>query len=1555
MSPKLKQALSLLVSTTIVFSQPMPVMAEITHEVNDEITNEIMPEIEEDTANEILPDVDKDTTNEILLDVDKDTSSELTDGEVIPYAAAVNPRVVYTQATKSNLDRSGNGTSSNPYNRFEDAVANVEDGGTIIIKSGRSGFLNAQDEAGLIPFIIDKNITICSESDNAMATLNVRSAGIILEADVTFKNIEFAFANKIHDSIFANGHTLELIDCIRSSGSREIDLFAGSLYEQDGSNLIQGHVYDAAGDPSLVTPVVGNYGEIIIQTTRKSIHSEFGKVFAGSMNGRSNFDAAITIKNEGDLDLVGIYSCGAEEADPGHMFDLTEPTPPKAQPTRYIVDGIVDITLNDYAIDIHGAGSRETHVTMSTYYSRQYFDLDAINSLTIDHGVITPDAITWQGGHAGDITLNHPNATLDLSQINHLTVHDFNGGGTITLQQDGLLTVDNLITGQTLFQTVGASVDSSNSGPVLVGHTYITSTLDHAEDAFTFNPPAFFKSRYQLVKNDLSWQIEEDLDGIILPETITELAFVDSQLPLVYKSPGNITYPSTSFSLKSDVSLDDVFLIDLPFTLSLSGKPLTMPDEDYPLWHHEALNLEFYVTGDITAPTLAVTVIDYTKPIPSGTFELTLALPDYNLSSNITLSIASDTATGTLPSQDEQVDFTVDYGGVAISEAAMGERITLTVTTEKLLPYTTMLTTYNQIEVFVNNQFIQGVPVTGATTLITIPVTPASGFKTGSNKIKILYGGTEVSMGSTSEMDFTVNKAVPNLSLSSDLVTTYNGKSHTLTASVSNLEDVVPTIYYYTNEACTEGETTVAPIYPGTYYMQATLPDTDNHFAATATGKIEIQKVTPDFVISGTVINQNDQTNSLKVDVKADTPLTAHPPLGQILLTCTDEVGNSQTASVPLKAGAISHTFNALTDGVYTVTASYLPQLITDEASYTDMNYNAVDYMSEQFDVMNNFIPVTDVTLLATELQLHQAHSTITLPFTITPDDASNQEVTWESSNPSVISINPITGQLELHQNGQAIITVRTKDGDFSQSCQITVVAEDAQLVPVEAISLNETTLALDLNGTSEYALAPTITPHTASTQDIIWRSLDDNIAHVTDDGLVIAKGTGRTQVVAITKDGAKMATCDIQVTNSADAFIPVTELSLLYTQLDLEVGQRKNLSPTIKPALATDQGLAWTSSDPSIAEVTENGTVIAKSTGTATIQATTLDGSQLTASCMVTVKTIGDSEDNDNNNDGSDTDNDNNNGGSDTDNDNNNGGSDTDNDNNNGGSDTDNDNNNGGGNTDNDNNNGGGNTDNDNNNNGGNNNTGNNNGNHVTDDDDDDDSDDSSTNSGGSSTPPSSNKPTDSKPEQDTTPELDLELDDSMTSPAPSNPTVSQFKDLENHWAKEDIAFVLDKGLFKGISATEFGAKVTTTRGMFVTVLHRLAQSPAATSSNFSDVAAHKYYAEAVAWANQVGVASGVSPTNFAPDQNITREQLIVMLYQYAQITDTKLTTTSINLHTFQDAHHVANWSKEAMQWAVNTGLIRGNAMNRISPKSDATRSEVACILKRFLENAQM
>lgn len=1560
MSPKLKQALSLLVSTTIVLAQPMTVMAESTNEVNNEITNQIMPEVNEDTTNEIASEVDEDTTNEISSEVDEDTTNELmpeysftdsyaelTDEEVIPYAAAVNPRVVYTQSTKSNLDRSGNGTSSNPYNRFEDAVANVEDGGTIIIKNGLSGFLNTQDEAGLVPFIIDKDITIRSESDSDIASLIVRSAGIILEGNVTFKNVEFSFANKVHDSIFANGYTLELIDCIRSSGTRQIDLFAGSLYEKDGSNLIQGHVYDISGDPSLVTPVVGNSGEIIIQTTSKLINSEFGKVFAGSMNGRSNADAAITIKNEGYLDLVGIYGCGAEEADPGHIFDLTEPAPPKEQPTRYIVDGIVDISLNNYVTDISGSGSRETHVAMSTYYPRHYFNLNAINSLTIDHGTIIPNVITWQGSNAGDITLNHPNATLDLSQINQLTVHDFNGGGKITLQKDGMLTVNNLITGQTLFQTVGASVDSSSSGPVLVGHPYITSTLDHAADAFTFNPPVFFKSRYKLVKNDLSWQIEEDLDADSLPETLTDLAFTDSQINLVYKTNGYISYPDASFSVTNeDGSLDDLTVLNLPFTLSLSGKPLTMLPEPNSGWQHEALNLDFYFSTDSNGPVLAVAAIDDTKPIHSGTYELTLALPDYNLSSNITLSIVSDADTGTLPSQDEQVDFTVDHGGVTVSEAAMGESITLAITTEKLLPYTSLLTTYNQIEVFVNNQFVKGVPVTGATTLVTIPVNAASGFKTGSNKIKILYGGTEVSMGSTSEMNFTVHKATPNLSLSSDLVTTYNGKNHSLKASVSNIVDAVPTIYYYTDEACTKGQTTVAPIHPGTYYMQATLPETDSHFAATATGKIEIQKATPDLVISGTVINHNDQTNSLKVDAKVNTPLSAHTPVGQILLTCTDETGNSQTASVPLKSDTISHSFDHLTDGKYTVTASYLPEVIIDGNTYTDVNYNAVNNIEEEFDVINNFIPVTDVTLLATELQLHELHSDITLPFTITPDDASTQDVTWESSDPNVVSIDSKTGKLRFNQGGQAIITIRTKDGNFSQSCQITVVSKDEQLIPVEAISLNETTLTLDLNSTNEYELVPTITPLTASSKDVIWRSLDDSIAHVTDAGVVIAKGTGRTKVVAITKDGAKMATCDIQVTNSTETFVPVTSVSLLYTQLDLEIGQRKNLSPTIEPTIATDQGLAWTSSDSSIVEVTENGTVIAKSTGTATIQATTLDGSNLTATCVVTIKAPNNTEDDSNKPGGGDTEGDNNKpGDGDTEDDNNKPGSGNEGDNNKPGSGNEGDSNKpGSGDNVGDSNKPG-------NNNPGNNNSGNSGGGSTDDDDDDDETD----NNTSGSNPPSNNTPENVKPEQDNKPESDSEVDDSVTLPTSPNPTISQFKDLETHWAKEDIAFVLDKGLFKGISSTEFGAHVTTTRGMFVTILHRLADAPTTAPSNFLDVASNKYYAEAVAWANQMGVASGVSTTNFAPEQNITREQLITMLYQYAQITNVQLTTTSTNLNTFQDAHHVANWSKEAMQWAVSTGLLKGNTTNRISPKHHATRAEVACIMKRFLEKVQM
>ena len=98
---------------------------------------------------------------------------------------AAGKQLVYTEAAKPNANTSGDGSRSNPYNRFKDALANVADGGTICI-IGSGAFINVEDEGGTLPFVIDKNVTVRAEG-SGQGTLTVRAAGLILNGDVTFE------------------------------------------------------------------------------------------------------------------------------------------------------------------------------------------------------------------------------------------------------------------------------------------------------------------------------------------------------------------------------------------------------------------------------------------------------------------------------------------------------------------------------------------------------------------------------------------------------------------------------------------------------------------------------------------------------------------------------------------------------------------------------------------------------------------------------------------------------------------------------------------------------------------------------------------------------------------------------------------------------------------------------------------------------------------------------------------------------------------------------------------------------------------------------------------------------------------------------------------------------------------------------------------------------------------------------------------------------------------------------------------------------------------------
>lgn len=139
--------------------------------------------------------------------------------------------------------------------------------------------------------------------------------------------------------------------------------------------------------------------------------------------------------------------------------------------------------------------------------------------------------------------------------------------------------------------------------------------------------------------------------------------------------------------------------------------------------------------------------------------------------------------------------------------------------------------------------------------------------------------------------------------------------------------------------------------------------------------------------------------------------------------------------------------------------------------------------------------------------------------------------------------------------------------------------------------------------------------------------------------------------------------------------------------------------------------------------------------------------------------------------------------------------------------------------------------------------------------------------------------------------------------------------------------------------------------RAMLATVIYRMAGSPAgAAKTPFTDVAAADWFADAVAWAYENGVVKGMSATSFAPLQEITREQLAVMLLRYAGLCGYD-TSARASLKDFADAAKVSDYAADAMQWAVANGILNGTDGKRLDPAGSATRAQCAAMLVRFLD----
>ncbi len=181
----------------------------------------------------------------------------------------------------------------------------------------------------------------------------------------------------------------------------------------------------------------------------------------------------------------------------------------------------------------------------------------------------------------------------------------------------------------------------------------------------------------------------------------------------------------------------------------------------------------------------------------------------------------------------------------------------------------------------------------------------------------------------------------------------------------------------------------------------------------------------------------------------------------------------------------------------------------------------------------------------------------------------------------------------------------------------------------------------------------------------------------------------------------------------------------------------------------------------------------------------------------------------------------------------------------------------------------------------------------------------------------------------------------ETTTSTTTTTTTENAFTDIDSHWAKDNILYAVEQGLFSGTSATTFSPDANMTGGMVITVLHRIAGSPVAVTSDSS------WYGQAVAWGESNGIIGGYK--TFDPAANVTREEFATMLYLFEKMNND--TVDGADLSKFSDNTEISSWAYEGLSWTNQVGIVTGSSATTISPKNDASRAVIATMLCRYID----
>ncbi len=187
----------------------------------------------------------------------------------------------------------------------------------------------------------------------------------------------------------------------------------------------------------------------------------------------------------------------------------------------------------------------------------------------------------------------------------------------------------------------------------------------------------------------------------------------------------------------------------------------------------------------------------------------------------------------------------------------------------------------------------------------------------------------------------------------------------------------------------------------------------------------------------------------------------------------------------------------------------------------------------------------------------------------------------------------------------------------------------------------------------------------------------------------------------------------------------------------------------------------------------------------------------------------------------------------------------------------------------------------------------------------------------------------------------------------------VGDFRDVKvTSWYAGAVKWASEENLMGAVSNGIFGPNDNASRAMIVTVMYRMAGQPSTTAVGFSDVSRNQWYAQAVDWAANGNVVNGVGENKFAPNSDITRQELAAILYRYAEQAgyDTEFDQAQARnvCSSFKDYNKVSGWAEDAILWANTKGLIAGNSDGTLNPGGKATRAEIATIMMRFVQNNQ-